>query len=210
MAVSVYTKTGTKSTSKVSLPKDVFGVKDISNELLRETYLAQTGNSRIGVAATRTRGNVRGGGRKPWRQKGTGRARAGSIRSPLWKGGGIVFGPSPQRKFSRNLNSRTRNKALAQALSAAVTSNRISVIDDLAASGKTKDVTKVLAKIGMERGLVVVDAITPEMRRSFSNINEIALSHAKALSAADVLNAYHLLISKAAVDMISSRLGDKS
>lgn len=209
MAIAVYTKTGTKSTSKITLPKGIFGVKDISSNLLKETYLAQTGNSRHSVAATKTRGNIRGGGRKPWRQKGTGRARAGSIRSPLWKGGGIVFGPSPERNYSRSLNSRTRNKALAQALSAAVASNRVSVIDDLSASGKTKDITKVLAKIGMERGLVVVDVITPEIRRSFSNIRDIELSDAKSLSAADVLNAYQLLINKAAIDAISARLGEK-
>src|SRR5580700_4305851 len=112
MATATYTKTGTKAPSPAKLSKDIFGLEVTNHELLKQAYVAYQSNGRINLAVTKTRGKVRGGGRKPWAQKGTGRARFGSSRNPIWRGGGIAFGPTGQENFQHHLSSSSKQQAL--------------------------------------------------------------------------------------------------
>ena len=210
MSIAVFTKSGTKSQTKLSLPKTIFGTSVTNHELLKQAYLAGESNSRTNVARTKTRGEIRGGGKKPWRQKGTGRARFGSSRNPIWRGGGIVFGPRGNENYAIKLSQTAKQTALKQALSLAVQDDRLSVIDEITLSGKTKDANSLLAKLGMPRVLVVVDQITPKQRLSLSNLPNVDLLGVDQLNAYHVLQTPHLLMSKAAIDAIVNRLEAKS
>src|ERR1700686_3786197 len=112
MPVTTYTKTGNKATVAAKLDKSVFDVDVKNHDLLKQAYLAYLSNARVNLAVTKKRGDVRGGGRKPWRQKGTGRARFGSIRNPIWRGGGIIFGPTGQENYKRKLNTKAKRQAI--------------------------------------------------------------------------------------------------
>lgn len=206
MAALSYTKTGAKSTGNVSLDKSVFGLDVKSTQLLKQVYLASQANARNNVAHVKTRGEVRGGGRKPWRQKGTGRARFGSSRNPIWRGGGAVFGPRTKDNHSLRTSSGLRKQALRQALSLAAGSGRISVIEALPASGKTAELKKILAKIGFDKGLVIVAAQADKLIRASRNLADVRLVYASQLSAGDVLDSYQILIEKPALEVISERL----
>src|SRR5580692_6269259 len=140
MAVATYTAAGAKATTPAKLNKAVFGVEVTSHELLKAAYTAYLGNSRMNLAVTKTRGLVSGGGRKPWKQKGTGRARFGSSRTPIWRGGGITFGPTGEENYSKQMNVKAKRLAIRQALSLAAEAGKISVIEDVQIkSGKTAD-----------------------------------------------------------------------
>jgi large subunit ribosomal protein L4 len=117
MAVSTYNKAGVKATTTAKLDAAVFGLEITSHELLKEAYTAYLANGRDNLAVTKTRGLVRGGGKKPWKQKGTGRARFGSTRNPIWRGGGIVFGPTGDENYTKTLSTKARRQAIRQALS---------------------------------------------------------------------------------------------
>jgi large subunit ribosomal protein L4 len=119
MAVITYTKSGNKATTPAKLDKKIFGVKPTSHELLKSAYVAYLANGRGNLAQAQTRGEVRGGGRKPWKQKGTGRARFGSTRNPIWRGGGITFGPTGSENYSHKLHTTAKRQAIRQALSVA-------------------------------------------------------------------------------------------
>src|SRR6185437_12915070 len=131
MAVATYTKAGAKATTAVTLDKKVFGLKVTNHQLLKEAYLAYLGNGRTAAARTKKRGEVSGGGKKPWRQKGTGNARFGSSRNPIWRGGGIAFGPTGEQNYAAKLSVQAKRQALRQALSLAAASDKITVIDDI-------------------------------------------------------------------------------
>lgn len=208
--IALYTKAGGKSSSKFNAPKTLFGTVPKNHELLKVAYLADAGNGRQNAAFTKTRGEVRGGGRKPHPQKGTGRARAGTIRSPIWRGGGITFGPRGEENYTRQLNKSSKVTALTQALSLSAEAGRIAVIDDFVTDGKTANAAKLLAKLGFERGTVVLSGATEETSRSLRNIKAVKLVDASRLNAADVLNAVHLLLSKSAVEVLEQRVGSKS
>src|SRR3990167_10650423 len=128
MSVATYTKSGTKSASPATLDKKVFGVEVANQELIHKTYLAYLAGGRANFAKTKRRGEVRGGGQKPWRQKGTGRARFGSSRNPIWTGGGVAFGPTGNENYVLNLSNQTKRQALKQALTLAAKENRIKII----------------------------------------------------------------------------------
>src|SRR5438045_1031069 len=137
------------SVGTITLDERVFGIEP-NLAVLHQVVVAQLANRRQGTADTRTRGEVRGGGRKPWRQKGTGRARQGSIRAPHWKGGGIVFGPHP-RSYHRDLPRKMRRLALRSALSAKLQEGELLVIDQLALpAAKTKEMSALLARLGAD------------------------------------------------------------
>src|SRR5439155_1384826 len=130
----------------------VFSVEAKSHDLLKEAYIAHQANARENSAITKTRGLIRGGGRKPWKQKGTGRARFGSSRNPIWRGGGIVFGPTGEENYRKELNSKAKRLAVRQALSLANTANKLIVMEDIVSKeGKTAELAKLLAKIGAQR-----------------------------------------------------------
>ncbi len=200
-AVPTYTKAGTKATAPAKLDKAVFGVAPQNHELLKAAYTMYLANGRSNLAVTKTRGLVRGGGKKPWKQKGTGRARFGSSRVPIWRGGGITFGPTGQENYSKQLNIKAKRLAIRQALSLASEAAKVTVIEDLASkAGKTAEVAKLLTKIGANRTvLVVVEQKTPELIRSTQNLQAVTLVSAHYLNVFDVLNADCIVFTKSAL-----------
>src|SRR5271154_4341636 len=131
MAVATFTTAGAKATTAAKLDKAVFGVEITNHELLKAAYVAYLANGRGNNAVTKTRGLVSGGGKKPWRQKGTGRARFGSSRNPIWRGGGITFGPTGEENYTKQLNVKAKRLAIRQALSLSSASNKVVVIEDI-------------------------------------------------------------------------------
>lgn len=209
MAVVSYTTAGAKATTPVKLNKDIFALEVTNHELLKQAYITYKANGRINLAKTLKRGEVSGGGKKPWRQKGTGNARTGSIRNPIWRGGGITFGPSGNENYSKKLNTQAGKLALRQALSLAAANKSLLTIDDfVVASGKTKDAVKLLAKTGITSTvLVVVDTVTPETLRACRNLGDITIVSTKQLSVVDILDANTVLFTKAALAALDIRLG---
>lgn len=209
MATSTFTVSGTKATTAASLPKSVFAVEIQNHDLLKDAYLAYLANGRANLAKTLKRGEVSGGGKKPWAQKGTGRARFGSSRNPIWRTGGVVFGPSGNENYTRKMNIKAKRKALAQALTLANTGKNLVVIEDfLIKDGKTKTASTLLAKIGTpSRTLIVVTEKTPELNRAVSNLPEVILCSASGLNVYDVMNASNIVFTKAAVAAVEARLG---
>ncbi len=209
MAVPTYTKSGTKATTAAKLDKSVFGVEVTNHELLKQAYVAYLANGRINLAVTKTRGLVSGGGKKPWKQKGTGRARFGSSRVPIWRGGGITFGPTGLENYSHKLPTATKRVALRQALS--VSSDKFVVIEDISLKGKTADAVKLLNKLGATKNtLIVVEAKTPEVTRSVSNLQNVSVVTAKYLNVYDILNADHIVITNKALGIVHEWLGGKA
>lgn len=211
MAVATYTKAGAKATAAAKLDKAVFGVEAKNHELLKAAYTAYLANGRGNLAVTKTRGLVRGGGKKPWKQKGTGRARFGSSRVPIWRGGGITFGPTGQENYSKQLNVKAKRQAIRQALSLASAAGKISVIEDvISKEGKTADLAKLLAKIDAERNvLLVVEQKTPELVRAARNLPAVQAISAHYVNVYDVLNADCIVFSQAALVATTTWLGAK-
>jgi large subunit ribosomal protein L4 len=201
MAVATYTKTGTKATTAAKLDTAVFGVEVKNHELLKAAYVAYGANGRDNLAVVKTRGLVRGGGKKPWKQKGTGRARFGSSRNPIWRGGGIVFGPTGEENYSKQLNTKAKRQAVRQALTTASEANKLIVIEDIVAKdGKTSELAKLLTKIGATRKtLIIVDQKTPELTRSAQNLQNVLIVSAKYVTVYNVLNADNIVFSNAAL-----------
>jgi len=206
MSVATYTKTGGKSSSAASLDKQVFSVAVADHQLLKSVYGAAKSNARVNVAHTKTRGEIRGGGRKPWRQKGTGRARFGSTRNPIWRGGGIVFGPRATVNHNQSPNLKARRLALRQALSLANTGQRLAVIEAVPSTGKTAELAKLLSKINFIQGLLVLGEINPKLKRAANNLPNVRVVAAQKLAAADVLDAPSLLLDKPALAVLGQRL----
>ncbi len=206
--IATYTKAGTKATTPAKLDKAVFGVTPKNHELLKAAYVSYLANSRENLAVVKTRGLVSGGGKKPWKQKGTGRARFGSSRVPIWRGGGITFGPTGQENYSKQLNTKAKRLAIRQALSLAADAGKLIIIEDLVSKeGKTADLSKLLTKIEATRTtLLVVDQKTPELTRASGNLSGIKLISARYVSVFDVLNADKIIFSKAALDLTTSWL----
>lgn len=193
-------------TTKTTLPKNVFAVEVENHELLKLAYDSYLANSRTSSATTLQRGEVSGGGKKPWKQKGTGRARFGSSRNPIWRGGGIVFGPRGNENYSKKLPTTTKRVAVRQALSLANKANKISV-QDIKTTGKTAEVVKFLADNKFARKtLIVVDEKTPELLRATSNIQNVILVRSTYLSVYHILNADHIVIAPSAVKTIETWL----
>lgn len=211
MAVTSYTAGGAKSTTATKLSKDIFAVEVTNHELLKQAYITHKANGRLNLAKTLKRGEVSGGGKKPWRQKGTGNARTGSIRNPIWRGGGITFGPSGNENYSKKLNAGARKTSLRQALSLAVANKPFSTIEDFVVkSGKTKDAVALLAKINASsRAVIVVDTVSTETANAVANIQGVTIVRAKNLSVVDVLDAGVIVMTKDALAVIETRLGGK-
>jgi large subunit ribosomal protein L4 len=201
MPTTTYTKTGTKATTPAKLDKAVFGVEVKNHELIKLSYLSYLANSRKNLAVTKTRGLIRGGGRKPWKQKGTGRARFGSSRNPIWRGGGIVFGPTGEENYKLSLNVKAKRQAIRQALSLADQDNKISVIEDLTSKeGKTNELAKLLIKINANKNvLMVVEKKSPEMIRASKNLGKATLVSAKYLNVYDVINSDQIVFTQEAL-----------
>lgn len=192
--------------AKTTLPKDVFNVEVTNHELLKLAYDSYLANSRLASATTKKRGEVRGGGKKPWKQKGTGRARFGSSRNPIWRGGGIVFGPSGNENYTKKLSTTSKRVAVKQALTLANEAKKI-VVKDVKTTGKTAEIAKFLADNKFARKtLIVVDEKTPELLRATSNIGNVLLIRATYLSVYHILNADHIVLSTKSVPVIKDWL----
>jgi len=209
MAIPTYTKSGTKAATTAKLDASVFGVKVTNHELLKLAYTAYLANGRENLAATKTRGLVRGGGKKPWKQKGTGRARTGSSRNPIWRGGGIVFGPTGEENYSKRLSVKAKRLAIRQALSLAADDGKITVIEDLKLKeAKTAELAKLLAKIEADkRILLVVEHKTTELDRAARNLGKVKVVQAKYINVFDALNADRIVVTNEALRTISAWLG---
>ncbi len=205
---ATFTKSGTKATTAAKLSKDVFEVVPQSHELLKQAYVAHLSNGRENFAVTKTRGLVSGGGRKPWKQKGTGRARFGSSRNPIWRGGGIAFGPTGQENYTKALNTKAKRLAIRQALSLATAAKKLVVIEDITSKdGKTSELAALLTKIGANRRtLIAVEHKTDELVRASKNLTDTKLAQANYLNVYDVLNADTIVMTKAALDIVTKWL----
>ena len=212
MAVATYTKAGTKATTPAKLDKNVFGVEAKNHDLVKTAYVTYMANGRDNLAVVKTRGLVRGGGRKPWKQKGTGRARFGSSRVPIWRGGGITFGPTGEENYTKQMNTKAKRLAIKQSLSMAFGANKISVIEDVVSKdGKTADLAKLLKKIGAERKvLIVVDQKTPELTRAAANLQEVQVVNSNYVNVYDVLNAHCIVFTQAALKATTDWLGKEA
>lgn len=208
MKVASFTKTGSKSSTEVTLDKTIFG-REVSPELLKQAYLRTLSNARQSTAKTKTRGEVRGGGKKPWRQKGTGRARSGSIRNPLWRGGGTIFGPTGEQNYYADMPKKAVRASIAQALSAKA--KQVSVIESFnIASGKTKDAQAFISKLDLNgKILVVVAKNDAKSARSVANIAAVQYREVQRITAFEVMNADVILMERASLEALSSWLGGK-
>ncbi len=195
----------TATTKKTALPSEVFAVEVPSHDLLKLAYDSYLANNRLASATTKQRGEVRGGGKKPWKQKGTGRARFGSSRNPIWRGGGIVFGPRGNENYTKKLSKTSKRVAVKQALTLANQAKKV-VIDDIKTTGKTAEIAKYLIDKKLERKVLVVAEKTPELIRATSNVQQIKLVSPMYLNVFDILNADHIVISAKSVDGIKTWL----
>lgn len=194
----------------VALPKTSFGVEVENHELLKVAYDAYLSNSRQASATTLKRGEVSGGGKKPWKQKGTGRARFGSSRNPIWRGGGIVFGPSGNENYTKKLSTTSKRVAVKQALSLANKAKKITV-GEVKTTGKTSEVVKYLADNKFaRRTLIVVDEKSPELLRATGNIQNVKVVRSTYLNVFDVLNADHIVIAPVSVKTIDAWLNKEA
>ena len=179
-------------TTPIKLDKNIFNAEVKNHELLKLAYDSYLAEGRQVGAKTLRRGEVRGGGKKPWRQKGTGRARFGSSRNPIWRGGGVVFGPLGNENYTKKIAKKTKRVALRQALTLANKDKKILVLDNLKLTGKTKDAVKALKanKIDNKRRILgVVVEKTPEILQSTNNLPNLEVVTAKYLTVYHILNA---------------------
>ncbi len=203
MKVKVYNQKK-EEIEEIELPKEIFEIK-LNTDLVHQVVLAQTANQRQGSAKVKTRAEVRGGGRKPWRQKGTGRARVGSIRSPIWRGGGVTFGPLTEKVFKKGIPKKMRRKALFMVLSVKAKENLLLVLDKLEIEKpKTKAIAKVLNKLFLKKGsgLIVLAKMDKNVILSIKNIPKADTIQAKDLNVLDLLSYKYLIIPKEAIKII--------
>ena len=195
LTVDVINASGNKVAS-VDLNSKIFGVK-VNDHAIYEAVKLHNANKRQATAKTKKRSEVSGGGKKPWRQKGTGRARAGSTRSPIWVGGGTVFGPKGVQNFKLDQNRKAYDLALRSSLTLKANKGLI-VLDDITAK-KSKDIAKAMKSLKVSKGLIVVDKASKDLTRATRNINHIKLVDVAHLNVYDIMNANHLLITTKAL-----------
>jgi len=196
-----------KEVEKIELAKRVFDGK-ISEALIHQAVVTYLANQRKGLASTKTRGEVRGGGIKPWRQKGTGRARVGSIRSPLWRGGGVTFGPKPH-SYYKDLPQKMKTMALKSALNAKLRDKEILILSDLkVASHKTKDFSKIVKSLKLDgvKVRVVVEKVEPNLKLATGNMKKVLLAKASDVHATEVIDCKRLVLTKQALRDVEERI----
>jgi len=218
VSLPIYNSEG-KEIDTFKLDPAVFD-REVNTNAIYQLVLAYRAGQRRGLASTKTMGEVSGGGRKPWRQKGTGRARVGSIRSPLWRHGGVIFGPHP-RDFSYVLPAKIKNLALKSSLNAKINENNFIVLDSLKVEKpKTKEALKLLShlninssakgkkkvKRGNTRALLLLDKIDKNLRLALRNIDFLTINRAQDTHAYEVLAAHKLIITKEGLQQLTSRL----
>ena len=206
--VSTYTKAGAKAATAAKLDATVFGVMPENHELLKLAYTAYLANGRENLAKTKTRGLVRGGGKKPWKQKGTGRARFGSTRNPIWRGGGIAFGPTGEENYTKKMHVAAKRTAIRQALSLAASEGRIKVVEEFVnKDAKVAETVKFLGKIEATGSvLLVLDHKDETTARSTNNLQNVKTVQATYLNVFDLLNADVIVITQKALEMVNEWL----
>jgi large subunit ribosomal protein L4 len=205
MKIQVFNSKGDKK-EQYELPTDIFGIIP-NNSLIHQVYRYQVLNTLYPVAHTKDRSEVRGGGKKPWKQKGTGRARHGSTRSPIWRKGGITFGPTSLRNFAISVNKKMKRKALFMALSTRVNDGKFVLVDDFALSEmKTKNALSILnnLKLNSTKTLLVFDRKDKNIEKSFANIPNISLIPFDSLNLMDILKTDTILTDINSVESIKS------
>ena len=190
---------------EIELNDGVFN-REVKEHILHEVVRMQRAARREGNACTKTRIEVSGGGRKPWRQKGTGRARAGSRTSPLWRGGGVAFGPKP-RDYSFKLNKKVKQQAVAMAISARFQEGNLIVVDDFSLEKiKTKDFVGVMNVLDVGNGLIVVDNASENLTKSSSNVNGYKVLSSEGLNVYDILLHKKLILVQPVIESLEKRL----
>jgi large subunit ribosomal protein L4 len=204
MKLTVFTSDAAKSSEQEFNLPTFEGSKGL--QAVKEVAVAHRANARLGTHSTKTRGEVRGGGKKPWAQKGTGRARAGSNRSPLWVGGGVVFGPKP-RDYTKKINGKVKALAFNRALFDRATAGDISVIDTFVSKdAKTKAMSAVIARIAPKGKVLVVDApFSNEAARATRNLARVTLQEAAKLNTLDLVQFTKIIVSSKALETIIAR-----
>lgn len=203
MKAPVYNQEG-KKIEEISLPKEVFEVP-FNKDLVHQVAVCQMANRRVPIAHTKDRGEVSGGGRKPWRQKGTGRARHGSIRSPIWRGGGVVFGPTKERVFEKRIPKKMRRKALFMVLSAKAKDNLLIILDNLELDQiKTKLISNILDKLPLKTKncLIALPSVEKNIILSARNLPKVSTIEARNLNLLDLLSFKYLLMPKNCIEII--------
>lgn len=203
MKVNTYDQKG-KELTQTLLPKEIFGVK-LNRDLLHQVIVSQTANRRQVSAHTKDRSEVSGGGKKPWRQKGTGRARHGSTRSPIWVGGGVTFGPTNARNFKKKINKKIRRKALFMVLSSKAQKNLLVLLDQLKLEkAKTKAMAEILKKLPCkgQSSLIVLPEIDKDIILASRNLARADVLRAKDLTAWDLIQYKYLIMPKESVKAI--------
>ena len=201
--VKVYNLEG-KETGEVDLDPAIFDI-DVNEVVVHQAMVAQKANSRTRYAQTKTRSEVRGGGKKPWRQKGTGRARAGSSRSPLWKGGGVTFGPNKEVNYSKKINKKVRTKALKMVLSDKVKSKRLLVMENLdMPEVKTKKLTELLNNLPAKGKSVLISTAKKNnnLFKASGNLPKVGMLAANSLNVYDLLKNEYFILDKAGLEVI--------
>ena len=206
MKLTIFSSDGTTSREQDFDGLPVFE-GDKGRQALKEVIVAIRANNRQGTHSTKTRGEVRGGGKKPWKQKGTGRARAGSTRSPLWGGGGVVFGPKP-RDYSKKINGQVKALAFSRALFERASAGELAVIEGFASSPtKTKVVNQMVGRIAPKGRVLLVDApFTAEATRAARNLNRVYLQEASQLNTLDLAQYRKIIVSSKALETIIARV----
>jgi large subunit ribosomal protein L4 len=222
MEAPIYNQSG-KATGKIKLPENVFGVP-WNADLVHEIVRLMNSNSRSAVANTKTRGEVRGGGKKPWRQKGTGRARHGSSRSPIWVGGGITHGPRSDKNFDRKINKKAKAKALYTIISRKFKEGEVLFLDTVnLGAPKAKEAKIILTSLSKIKGyeklatkkvntaIIAIDKKTDAVTKSFRNFGNVAVEEFRNINPVSVLNHTYLIISnpEESLKTLASKLGSK-
>ena len=197
--------TKNESVGEIDLNDDIFN-REVKEYILHDVVRMQRAARRSGNAATKTRVDVRGGGRKPWRQKGTGRARAGTRNSPLWRGGGVAFGPKP-RCYSFKLNRKVKKMAVAMALSARFQEGNLIVVDDFSMDAiKTKDFVGIMDVLDVENGLIVTDDADINLVKSSRNVNGYKVLPSGGVNVYDILLHKKIILVKPVIENLEQRL----
>ena len=205
MKIDVYNQIG-EVTGSTTLPKEIFDVK-FNADLVHQIMVSLSANKRQISAHAKTRGEVSGGGKKPWRQKGTGRSRHGSIRSPLWIGGGITHGPRKDRIFEREVPKKMRRKALFMVLSQKAKDNQLVILDKIELEkGKTKEMAKSLSKLpcNNQATLIALSNYDKKVFLASRNIKKVSIDDARNLNVLDLLNTKYLLLTKESIKTIEN------
>ena len=212
-SVSLYNQQG-KEVDKLELPAGIFDLK-INSELISQALTTQLANSRQSIAHAKDRSEVSGGGKKPWRQKGTGRARHASIRSPLWAGGGVTFGPRSEKNFSKKINKKMKRQALLMVLSGKFNDDEIIFLDELKLQQpKTKEAFEIIAKLNkslkkeLNKGtLIIMPKKDENISRAVKNLKKISIISATSLNVIDLLEKRYLLIPRESVEIVKQTYG---